>query len=184
MAELTYDEISKLLKYDPETGRLFWRKRSPDQFTGGRQTAQHNCNAWNGKHAGQEALTADDGHGYRQGAIFDQKYQAHRVIWLLANREWPANKIDHINGIRDDNRLANLRSVTDTENCKNSRIRSDNTSGVIGVCWSKSSRKWHAQIYLGKRKTHIGYFTDLAQAIKARKAAEVEFGYHPNHGRH
>lgn len=173
--------LRKLLRYEPETGKLFWKERSVDMFSDGKQTAEHNCASWNEKYAGKEAFTAGD-RGYKQGLILGRNYKAHRVIWALVNGEWPDN-IDHINGIRDDNRIDNLRSVSQAENNRNAKRRSNNTSGVCGVHWYKRGNKWVAQIRADGNIKHLGYFTDFDDAVAARKEAEIEHGYHENHGR-
>ncbi len=91
--------------------------------------------------------------------------------------------IDHINGDRGDNRISNLRVVTSTENNRNKAINKNNTSGVTGVTWSKSRRKWIAQIHIGKIGKALGGFDRVEDAIAARKNAETRYGFHENHGR-
>ena len=162
--------MRQLLACNPETGLLTWLPRK-----GG-------ARGWNARHSGKAAFTAYDGNGYRHGTIFDRKFKAHRVIWALHYGEWPES-IDHINGIRDDNRVANLRSVTQKENTRNQKIRSNNTSGVMGVCWDKQACKWRAQITAGGRNISIGVFTDFDDAVAARNAADIKHGFHANHGR-
>jgi hypothetical protein len=97
-------ELSKLLRYEPETGRLIWRPQS------GR------VKEWNTKYAGQEAFAHVNDRGYRCGRIAGRDYKAHRIIWKLVHGHDP-EYIDHINMDRGDNRLCNLRSVTHAENC-------------------------------------------------------------------
>lgn len=174
--------LRKLLSYKPDTGRLFWKERSADMFTDGKQTAEHICANWNSRFAGKEAFTTDNGYGYRTGSIFDCTYMAHRVIWAMIHDECP-DTIDHINGVRDDNRIENLRSVSLAENLKNQKRYSRNTSGVCGVYWHKRDNKWDAQIRVGGKLMHLGLFTDFDEAVAARKKAEVEHGFHQNHGR-
>jgi hypothetical protein len=181
MQELTLEDVARVLRADFETGKLYWLPRTPDMFPNGRQTAATRCSIWNTRYAGKEAFTSLVG-GYLSGEIFYRAYFAHRVIWMLAHGEWPEADIDHINGDRSDNRLANLRSVSRAENGRNQGIRRNNKSGVMGVCWSPRNAKWKAQIRVGGEQKHIGFFTDLAAATAARKAAESEYGFHPNHG--
>lgn len=176
------DLLRKLLRYEPATGKLFWRERSVDLFTDGRQTAQHNCAAWNGKFAGKEALYTDNGDGYVHGRILNRNYFAHRVIWAITYDEWP-DHIDHVNGIRSDNRIENLRSVSQAENNRNQKRRSTNTSGVCGVSWCKRDGKWVARITSNGKYKCLGYFDDFDDAVSARKAAEEKYGFHRNHGR-
>ena len=128
-----------------------------------------------GKEAGYLRLD-----GYRQICINGRNYLTARLIWLYAKGEWPIN-IDHINHRRDDNRLINLRSVSQAENHKNRSKNSNNTSGVMGVSWYKPGNKWVARITVNGTRVTLGSFTDLADAITARSDAKVEHGYHCNH---
>jgi len=109
--------------------------------------------------------------------------RAHRVVWALAHGQWPVDEIDHINGDRADNRLVNLRSVTGAENKRNKRTPSNNKSGAVGVFWLRDNKTWRAAIRVAGRQTHIGCYATFDEAVSARKAAEVEHDYHPNHGR-
>lgn len=183
MADLTFAQVDELLKADFETGKLFWRKRTPDMFSDGVHSAQHECKRWNSRYSGAEALTHLSSEGYRIGAVLGKSIKAHRVLWLLSSGEWPNEDIDHINGDRSDNRLVNLRVVSRSENSKNQRIRSDNRSGVTGVSLRIRDGKWIARIHVDGKEKLIGKFDDLHNAIEARKSAERAYGYHPNHGR-
>lgn len=167
--------LNKILRYDGE--KLFWRERPVDMFE-----AAGEAKRWNTRYAGEEAFTTDGDNGYKQGRIFGRKYLAHRIIWKLVHGTDP-EQVDHINGIRDDNRIENLRSVTSQENLKNQKMCSNNTSGVMGVYWYKRLGKWSARIMVAGKNKHLGYFTDKFDAIKARKNAEKEHGFHTNHGR-
>lgn len=175
--------LRKLLRYEPETGKLFWRERGVEMFSDGKQSAEHTCNIWNSKHAGKEALTARNSEGYRHGRILGRSYKAHRVIWAMVHGEWPVKQLDHVNGVRDDNRIKKLRQVTKAENSKNLKRPSNNNSGVMGVCWVKRCEKWRSQIQVKGKNKFLGYFTDFNEAVAARKAAEVKYGFHKNHGR-
>jgi HNH endonuclease len=169
--------LRKLLSYDAKTGALTWLFREPGSIIG------DSSPRWNSIWAGVRAFTADNGQGYRYGKLFGRHYRAHRIIWAVAYGEWPNGHIDHINGDRSDNRLDNLRVVTPSENQRNQKRASNNTSGVTGVFWLKAAQKWSAQITVGGRNKHIGLFNAFEDAVSARKSAEVEFGFHANHGR-
>lgn len=173
VAKLTFAQVSKILKPDFEAGKLFWLPRERWSF--------HTIDTWNTRFAGKEAFTADS-NGYRIGTIFGRNYPAHRVLWLLHTKRWPKN-IDHINGDRADNRLVNLRSVSHAENMKNRWQSKRNTSGVTGVHWLAKNRKWAATIGTEGQLVYLGCFTDIADAVTARKAAEAKYGFHENHGR-
>lgn len=178
----TPEELRKLLRYEPDTGKLFWRARSVALFSStGRRSANHACALWNSRFAGKEAFTADDGGGYKSGGIFCRLHRAHRVIWALHHDEWPTHEIDHINGVKDDNRIVNLRDVSHIENSRNTRRSSNNTSGHMGVGWNKARGKWEARIKVG-RQIYLGLFDVFEDAVAARKAAEIKYGFHENHG--
>ena len=165
--------LSTLLKYDPETGKLFWLARS------GSERVEY---MWNVAHAGKEAFTYKSPDGYLHGRICDIGARAHRVIWKMVHGDEPA-EIDHINGKRDDNTLSNLRRVTATENRRNSCVRHDNVTGTPGVYWEENHNKWRARIRVNGKQLHLGRFDEKAKAIEARKKAERDYGFHQNHGR-
>lgn len=178
MTDPTYHTAVRLLKADFKTGKLFWLPRSPDLFKNKKR-----CASWNSRFAGKEALTAKNPHGHRSGTLLGRSCWAHRVIWLLAHKEWPKNQIDHINGDASDNRLVNLRDVTASENLRNQRRSRNNTSGVLGVSWNKTEQKWRVQIMADGRNKTVGQFVEIEDAIAVRKAAEKLYGFHENHGR-
>lgn len=171
--------LRQLLDYDPETGVLRWKERGPEWFSALSRVIDQ-CSVWNTKHAGKPAFATVVPSGYLRGALFDHRYLAHRVIWKLMTGCEP-DQIDHINGNRADNRWANLRSVDNQTNMKNTSLYATNTSGEVGV--GRAKGKWRAQICVDGRPRHIGYFGSLEDAVAARKAAEREHGFHPNHGR-
>jgi hypothetical protein len=175
--------LRKLLRYDPETGTLYWRERDISMFTSGRNGASFECSRWNTRYAGRQAFTATNTGGYHHGPIAGFRLPAHRIIWAMAHGQWPEGHVDHINGIRTDNRIANLRVVCPAGNARNKRRYSSNASGHTGVRWYKPLEKWVAQIRGDGRIVHLGYYSDMDDAIAARLAAERRYGFHPNHGR-
>lgn len=183
MTRIEASTLKKLLRYEPETGKLFWRRRPVEMFddTGSGQEA--NCSTWNKRFSGKEALITVNNTGYLSGRILGAKHLSHRVIWAMETGTWPKGQIDHVNGVRTDNRISNLRDVSHTENQKNAKRRSDNSSGVTGVSWLKHSSKWSAQIKHEGKQIYLGLFDSLDDAIEARKAAEVKYRFHKNHGR-
>lgn len=172
--------LRQLFDYDPESGALFWRYRPDSMFTDGKQAAAHNAAIWNGKNAGNPACSKSAA-GYLETSIWSRRVYAHRVIWKLVHGVDAAD-IDHVNGDRADNRLSNLRNVSHAANGKNMKVRKNNTSGVMGVRWEERLGKWHARIMPGRRNIHLGVFDSFDDAVAARRAAEVRYGYHPNHG--
>ena len=119
--------------------------------------------------------------GYRMVRVGDRQYLEHRLVWLLFNGEMPTSgtEIDHINGIRTDNRIENLRLATRAQNNGNRKKTDANTSGYKGVSWHSGARKWRATIQTGGRQVHLGFFADAASAhlayIAAAKAIFGEF---------
>ena len=173
--------LATLLRYDAEAGKLYWLPRFPHQFGESRlRGSESYCRKWNERYAGKEAFTygAPD---YLRGSVFGFSSTAHRVIWALVHGEWPTLQIDHINGRRSDNRLANLRLVTHAENSRNV-ARRDNRSGVLGVSQHSTTGKWVAQLAINGKNTYIGSFETIDEAAEARRLASQEHGYHPNHG--
>jgi len=108
---------------------------------------------------------------------------AHRLAWFLSHHEVPSQDIDHINQDKSDNRLVNLRSVRKSLNSRNVPLSRTNTSGVVGVCWSKKSSKWQAQCTLDRRNYHLGLFDDIHEAAKASADFRMKHGFTENHGR-
>lgn len=114
-----------------------------------------------------------------------RRFLAHRLAWFLAHGRWPEEDIDHINGDRSDNRIANLREASRSENLQNAAMRSDNTSGVKGVYFNKARGKWQAYIRLDGKQAYLGIFTELADASLAiHEAREKHHGTFANHGIH
>ena len=169
--------LRKLLNYDPDTGVLTWKARPLSMFSTDSQGKR-----WNSRYAGKLAFTAN-ADGYKLGKVFGASFRAHRVAWAIHHGEWPSGEIDHINRVKSDNRIANLRDVTKSENMRNTQLQKNNTSGHVGVCWCAQSRKWLASIRANSKQVHIGLFDNKADAINARMAASLSFGYHENHGR-
>lgn len=158
-------KISDLLCYCPASGAFLWRENVSSR-------------AMKGNVAGTLA-----GCGYKTVSVGGVKYYAHRLAWFIHYGEWPKHQIDHINGERGDNRISNLRDVTNRENSKNKRLRSDNTSGHIGVYWHKRANKWMASIKGDERQIHLGLYENKEDAISARVKAANSLGYHKNDGR-
>ena len=172
MKKLVFEEMDRLFRYESETGDIF---NKIDRGNGGRFKAG-------------EIATSRSGNGYlqvqftRDGSIVS--YLAHRLAWLLYYGVDPgAKEVDHIDGNKMNCQISNLRLVDHQGNARNQRKRSTNTSGIMGVCWHKSTDRWQVRIQDCGKQKHLGLFEDKWEAICARKSAENRFGYHENHGK-
>lgn len=174
--------LRKLLRYEPETGKLYWRTRTPDMFNDTASNPELVCRAFNSRSGGKEALTSIGGGGYKRGKVLGLSFSAHRVIFAIVHGKYPAGDTDHINGDKADNRIANLREVTHAENARNQKIPSNNKTGVIGVSFCKREQRFVANIRCGGRQKNLGYFACITAAMIARVRASRVYGYHRNHG--
>jgi hypothetical protein len=163
------EELRNLLDYDPDTGKLTWRAR-PDARV-----------QWNTRFAGKDAIACLCATGYLVGTICKTRVYAHRIAFAIMVGRWP-EMIDHISGDRTDNRWANLREVSPKENAKNACRRSDNTSGVTGVCYDKKRRVWAASIFVERRRIDLGRWRSKRDAIEAREKACSFYGFSERHG--
>lgn len=180
--------LHKLLSYDPETGQLFWKRRSVDLFTTTHgkkiRTAEHTCKQWNNRYAGKQAFTCQYGLGYFIGSIDNTRYLAHRVAYTLHHNEDPyPSELDHINGDHSDNRAVNLRKASRAEQAMNMPMSTVNRSGTVGVHFIRRISRWGACIQVAGKTHWLGSYEDKKDAQSARRAAEVRFGFHQNHGR-
>lgn len=159
---LTQEHLKEWLYYNPHLGIFVWRKNKGTRAKAG---AIAGC---------------QQGHGYID-IIFDKvRYSAHRLAFFYMTGAFPERHTDHINGIRHDNRWCNLRAVTAFENHRNHRMSKNNTSGVTGV--GKIGDRWRAQIKHDYQIIHLGSFDTKEEAIECRLAANIEYGFHENHG--
>jgi len=170
--------LRQLLRYDPDTGKLYWKERTPDMFD-----KKDYYKSWNKQYADKEAFTAKTSSGYHNGSIKCKNYYAHRIIFSMVHGKKCLEEIDHINGDRSDNRIENLREVAHAENMKNSKMQKHNVSGFSGVHYDSASGKWRASINVNGKAKKLGRFSIKSDAIAARKEAEAKYGFHPNHGR-
>jgi len=162
---ITQEELKDLLHYDKNTGLFIWIN-----------TSKYNCYL-NGSVAG-----SIDREGYVRIGLLGERYPAHSLAWLYIYGIYPLMQIDHINHVRSCNKISNLRQATSQQNSRNRSISSVNVSGTVGVSWHKRIKKWYATIWCNGKQKSIGYFFKKEDAIKARKNAEKEIGYHNNHG--
>jgi hypothetical protein len=142
---LTQEKLKSILHYDSDTG-IFTRLTSRG-----------------GNNVGSIAGNFDKG-GYLKTNIQGKTYRTHRLAWLYIYGEFPPEEIDHINCVRNDNRLLNLRLSTRSENTYNTSIFSNNTSGYKCVSWNKKSKKWRAYCNVNGKQNHLGLFETAEQA--------------------
>lgn len=145
----TIERLHELFACNPETGAV---------------TRKINRGPWKaGQRVGRVSTK-----GYIQVYVDGTCIQLHRVIWAMCKGKWPEGQIDHINNIKDDNRLANLRVASNGENQINSGIQKNNSTGYRGVTWNVGRKKYQAR--LGQKS--LGYYEDPEDAHKARLEAE------------
>lgn len=164
--DITAELVRKLLDYDPETGVLTWKARTPDMFASNRYPRERNCAIWNTRYAGKRTgcLGPD---GYVYVGINNRARLAHRVIWCLVYGEWPPFEVDHHNLKKSDNRLENLRSATHAENKKNVAKSKKSTTGFKGVTYNKQNGKYQAQIKTNGKYTFLKYHDTPEEAHRA-----------------
>lgn len=176
--ELTVEEWHELIDFNNSI--YPWNPRRIEWFEDGKPNPHSRMMRFNSNFAGKKAgaITPD---GYVYVKFNGKRIPIHRIVWFVNTGKWPELDIDHINGNRSDNRFENLREVTRSQNLKNRKRPCNNTSGCVGVIKS-SKTTWTAQINLDREYIRLGTFNSFEAAVAARKAAEIEYGYHPNHG--
>jgi hypothetical protein len=156
---VTQGELKAICRYDGEIGRLVYTVRRGGILPGRTMGRINPC-------------------GHVQVEIRGVHYFEHRLVWLYHYGVFPTKELDHINRVKHDNRIENLREVTKSENQQN-RDRSSikSKSGHLGVVWVPDCKKWAARLMVNKKRMEFGKFADLNDAIRARK--EAERIYHP-----
>lgn len=165
---LTKDELMKLLRYEAKTGHLYWISKG---------TAKTRVI---GTRVGSLCKTS----GYRLVGINKHVYREHHLVWLLFNDKFPDGVIDHINHDKADNRIENLRDISQSENTRNQSARRNTSSGEQGIWYCKTRQRWIAEIKLNGKKVFQSKFPDATSAMIAREAKLKELGFHDNHGSH
>lgn len=159
-ANITAEYLRELLHYDPTTGLFKWR----------------DCGGPRQRLAGTYTGVAND-QGYVRIQIDGKRHHAHRLAWLYVNGKWPDASIDHIDGVRDNNRISNLREASVVENARNRyNLDSRNKHGLAGI--SRSGKKWMAQIRITVGKlTYLGSYPSPEAAHEAYLTAKR--AHHP-----
>ena len=163
---LEYREALKLFRYDYETGVLYWRQRINSRVP---KTL--------------EAGTQRKSSGYLYVRVHGGIYPVHRVVMLMCYGFYGEGlEVDHINHVRNDNRLFNLRFATRSENMRNKSVSSNNTLGIMGVFFSKARKKYIAQIHIKGKNIYLGAVETLEGAAEARRQADRKYKFNNNHG--
>ena len=152
--------IVEKLSYNPETGLVSW-KSGPASYRAGSIAGN---------------LRPD---GYIDIRVDGRLIRAHRIAWFLHHGRWPIHQIDHMNGIRNDNRIENLRECTPRQNSQNSikRTRSNGasyTSSLVGVSWSNRRNRWIAQMRINGPNTYLGSYKSEQEAYQAYLDAKIK----------
>ena len=170
--------VRSILNYDPITGIFHWRRRPASHFRNGYRARKANAARWNTRYAGTPAGHLHD--GYVRIDIDEKTYKAHHLAWLLATGNWPRKRLDHRDTNGSNNKIENLRHATHSENARNTRIYSNNTSGIKGLSWRKNRNCWVARITVNYKVIVVGHFKTQEQGAaalnKARKLYHGEFG--------
>ncbi len=152
--QITPERLRELLSYDPDTGVFTWKVNKGREKQG-------------------NVAGCKSSHGYITIRIDSKIGYAHRIAWMYVHGKLPEYQIDHINGVRDDNRLVNLRDTTQAVNAQNLlRARSDNQIGVLGVCLDNDSKKFRANITISGKAKSLGSFNSAEEAHQAYLSAK------------
>jgi len=152
--DLTADYLRSVLHYDPETGVFTWL-----------------ASASNRVKPGAKAGWLSD--GYREISVCGRNRRAHRLAWLYVYGVWPSQDIDHLDGNRSNNAIANLRDVSRGVNTQNQRTaRPRNQSGYLGVAPTGTAGRWSAQIHIAGKKHHLGCYGSPEEAHAAYVAGK------------
>lgn len=145
--------LRELLEYDPSTGQITWKVSRPGLRAGRLAGGVH-------------------GTGYRFVRVDGKQFAAHRIAWAMQTGAWPRDQIDHLNGVRDDNRFCNLRAADAVLNQQNRRVSSNSTSGLIGA--QRNGNRWRALIRSDGRRISLGSFASPAEAHAAYLRAKEQ----------
>ncbi len=152
MAQLTYEEANHLLRYDPDTGKLYWRIYKK------------------GRNMRNEAGCINKLDNRRSIRIDYKLYRTYRLVWLLHYKKWPTKELDHKDGNSLNNKIDNLREATRSQNLGNSKRSLRNKSGFKGVSWNKNAQKYIVEV----KHKYVGLFNTAEEAHEAYKKAAIE----------
>lgn len=159
-SKLTQERLKEVLDYDPDTG-IFTRRLTRGGYK--KNTV-----------AGSKGVYGDF---YSYIKIDETRYAAHRLAWLYVYGYFPENQIDHIDRVRINNRIKNLREASPVCNSRNCGIAKNNISGITGVSFNKVYKKYNAYITVNYKHMSVGHFQTKKEAAMARWIAEVKYGF-------
>lgn len=157
--ELTQQRLREVLHYDPETGIFTWLTKIADKVSVGARAGQSRPN------------------GYRAIGVLGSRHLEHRLAVLYMTGAWPAEEVDHVNGVRGLNSWENLRQCSHSENHQNRVARVTNTAGLAGASWHSQKKRWRSAISVAGKHHHLGHFNTPEEAHEAYKSAKVRL--HP-----
>jgi len=162
---ITQDRLKELVNYDENTGIFIWKAKAANRVKIG------------------SVIGSKHHTGYLTVFLDRKSYKLHKLALLYTDGVYPNEIVDHVNGIRDDNRRVNLRLATHSENTRNSKIRSDNRSGIKGVNYrNKSGGQWVCRIHTNEGRKYLGCYKTQEEAEKVMKEARIK--YHGDYTRH
>jgi hypothetical protein len=154
MEQLTQAYLRDIFDYHPD-GYLIWKKSKKPSKNGTRAGSNHD-------------------NKYIRIKLNKKKYFAHRAIWIFHHGDNLTIDIDHIDGNGQNNKIENLRVATRSQNCMNTKMRSNNKSGYKGVSWSEYKKKFVATIKVENKIKRLGVFDDAKLAHEAYKQAAAK----------
>lgn len=158
MKTASKEYLQTILNYEPENGVFTWKMAPSVKLPAGSVAGGRNAN------------------GRRQIMVNGKSYSARRLAWLFTYGEWPRGKVGHINGVKDDDRIAFLCDYTPDNLKERERLPKNNTSGARGVSWHKGTKKWVAHCRVNGKTQNLGSFTEFEQAeLVVRKYRESIF---------
>ena len=167
--EIEVAQLGEALSYEPDTGLFTWRVRPVSHFQGTEKRDAVGCaNNWNSRWAGKPALTHLGSHGYFCGKVFKSGVLAHRCAYALMTGSWPMLWMDHISGIRTDNRWSNLRPCDRNQSIRN-RGSFGNTCEYVGVSWNKKLQGYVGRVYHEGKSHHCGFSSNDPEKVARRR---------------
>lgn len=158
MSNITQDKLKIRLTYDESTGLFFWNVRTKKIKAG-------------------SAAGTTNGSGYRQICIDNKIYNAHRLAWLYVHGDMPSMDIDHIDGDRANNAIANLRHVSRSTNLQNQRKerKGKKSKSKLGTSFVSTTGRWHARIRIDEKQISLGCFASMEEAHQKYLSAKRTF---------